>query len=143
MGRFDGIETTKVFKTGQYFKVGKYRVRILALKWVKASVGAKEFCVIETEVLESNNAEVPVGAERSHVIDMSGVMGMPTFKAFVACVSGVDPSVSSINEDVVEYWAGVTGEHNSFAGICEMCGVQCRCAELRGMHGWGWRLHRM
>jgi hypothetical protein len=120
MGRFDGIEDTKVYKTGQYFKPGKYRVKINNVKWVKASVGSKEFAVIETEVLESSNPEVPVGGERSHVIDMGGVMGMPTFKAFVAAASGVDPSVNSINEDVEKYWAGVTGNHLAYPKICEM-----------------------
>jgi hypothetical protein len=130
MGRFDGIEDVKVYKTGQYFKPGKYRVKINAVKWVKASVGAKEFTVIETEVLQSNNPEVPVGGERSHVIDMSGVMGMPTFKAFVAAASGVDPTSVAINDEVVKYWAGVTGTHNTYAGICEML-----CSELNPLEG--------
>ncbi len=130
MGRFDGIESAKVYKTGQYFKVGKYRVKIKALKWVEAAVGNKEFVVIETEVLESNTDEVPVGVERSHVITMSDVMGMPTFKGFVACASGVDPTLDAINDLVVDYWAGITGEHNSFAGICDLL-----CSEANPLEG--------
>jgi len=130
MGRFDGIETTKVTKTGSYFKPGMYKVRIKAVKWVKASVGTKEFCIIETDVLESSNPEVPAGSERSHVIDMSTVMGMPTIKSFVACVSGVDPSSESINDEVVDYWAKATGSYSPFAKICDLI-----CSDANPLEG--------
>jgi hypothetical protein len=126
--RFEGIEDEKVYRTGQYFKPGKYRVKINAVKWVKASVGTKEFTVIETEVLQSSNPEIQVGGERSHVIDMSGPMGLPTVKAFVAAASGVNPGSGTINEEVVDYWVRTCGQSavpsvaelvKSFSGICE------------------------
>jgi hypothetical protein len=121
MGNYSGIGDAKVFKGGgQYFKPGRYKVAIQAVKWVNAAVGGKQFTVIETKVLESNNPEVPVGCERSQVIDMIGVMGLPTVKAFVAAVSGFDGTVSSLNSDVERYWAGITGETRDFAGVCDL-----------------------
>jgi hypothetical protein len=119
-GRFAGIEEAKVFKTGQYFKPGLYTVKIKAVKWVVGSVGKKEFVVIETEVLESNNPEVPVGGERSQVIDYSSVMGQPNVKAFVAAASGVDPGSSNVNDEVSAYWSKTVGEHLSFEAICDL-----------------------
>jgi hypothetical protein len=130
MGNFAGIENAKVSKTGQYFKVGKYRVKIAAVRWVKASVGAKEFVVIETEVLESNNTEVPVGAERSQVIDMTNVMGLPNFKAFVAAISGVDSSLGDLNDRIEAYWASLLGSALPLAQICDMI-----CSESNPLSG--------
>jgi hypothetical protein len=125
-----GIEQAKVSKTGLYFKVGKYRVKINAVRWIKASVGAKEFVVIETEVLESNNNEVPVGAERSQVIDMTGVMGMSNVKGFVAAISGVDSSSSNLNEQIEAYWAGLLGSPLPLSDICDMI-----CSEANPLGG--------
>lgn len=120
-GKFKGIEDAKVYnRTGQYFKAGQYRVRINAVKWVPASVGSKEFFIVETKVLASNNPEIAVGSERSHVIDMSGVMGLPNVKGFVAAVSGVDPGLTTVNDEVAKYWSTQVGEHIGFEKICEL-----------------------
>jgi hypothetical protein len=103
MGKYDKIVDAKVTKTGQYFKAGRYRVQILAMKDVDSQKG-KNFTVIETRVLASDNPEVPVGAERSQVIDMGNVMGFPNLKAFMAAVSGVDGTQPNVNEEVEAYW---------------------------------------
>ena len=146
MGHFAGIENAKVFKTGQYFKIGKYRVKILGVRWVNASVGNKEFVVIETEVLESNNVEVPVGAERSQVIDMTNVMGMSNVKGFVAAISGVDSSASGdLNVAIEKYWAGLLGSPLPLSRICDMiCSdanplageeIELECVEVKKKDG--------
>jgi hypothetical protein len=119
-GRFKGIEEAKVFKTGQYFKPGKYTVKINAAKWVDSAVGSKSYFVIETTVSASNNPEVPVNAERSQVIDLGNVMGFPNVKYFVAATSGVDPTSTAINDEVSAYWSKQVGEHLDFEKICEL-----------------------
>jgi hypothetical protein len=120
MGTFDGIGGVSVSKGGAYFKQGKYSVDILAVKRVMSKVGNKEYFVIETKVRSSNNPEVPVGADRSQVIDMSNVMGLPNVKGFIAAVSGVDPNVDTINDDVEKYWTGILGSFTSFPAVCEL-----------------------
>lgn len=120
MSRFKGIQDAPVYKTGQYFKPGKYKVRIKAVKWVTSAVGSKNYFVIETEVVQSDNTEVPVGGERSHVIDMASAMGKPNVKAFVACASGFDPGITDINDKVCEYWSRAIGESLDFESICEL-----------------------
>jgi hypothetical protein len=102
-GWFDGIADATVQKTGQWFHPGKYRVRIKAVKQINGQKGDK-FLVIETEVLESNNPEIQVGAEKSHVIKMGGTMALPNVKAFIAAVSGVDPTLDNVNDLIEEYW---------------------------------------
>jgi hypothetical protein len=120
-GRFKGIEDAKVFGGKRpFFKPGKYKVQINAVKWVDSSVGSKSYFIIETTVLESNNPDVPVNSDRSHVINYNNVMGQPNVKQFVAAVSGVDPSSPSINDAVAAYWSKQVGEHIDFEGICEL-----------------------
>lgn len=119
-GRFKGIKETKVFKTGQFFKEGKFRVKIKAVKWIVSAVDKDEYFIIETEVLESNNIEIKVGDERSHVINMGNVMGLPNVKGFVAAVSGVDPAATEINDLVQAYWSKQLGEYIDFEQVCEL-----------------------
>ena len=119
-GKFKGIEDAKVFKTGQYFKPGKYKVRINAVKDVDSAVGSKSYFIVETTVMESNNPDIPVGGERSHVIDLGNVMGLPNVKAFVAAASGVDSTSPSINDEVTAYWSKQVGEHLDFEKICNL-----------------------
>jgi hypothetical protein len=104
-GWFDNIGEAKVSKTGQYFKPGKYRVRILAVKEVTGQLGGT-YTVIETKVLESNNPEIPVGSEKSQVIEMGAkkVMALPNVKAFIAAASGVDGTLENVNDLVEDYW---------------------------------------
>ena len=129
MGKFSNIGKVSVSKSGQYFTAGNYQVRIKAVKIVPSQAGGnKEYFVIETEVLDSDNPQIKPGSERSHVIDMTNVMSMPNIKAFVAAVSGVDPSSGAINEEVEEYWQkwgleqGIVeeGEEVTFERVCDL-----------------------
>jgi hypothetical protein len=51
---------------------------------------------------------------------MSNVMGLPNVKGFIAAVSGVDPNVDTINDDVEKYWTGILGSFTSFPAVCEL-----------------------
>ena len=120
MGKYDKIVDAKVSKTGQYFKEGQYRVRIIAVKDVDSQLG-KNFTVIETEVLESNNPEIQVGSERSQVIDMGQVMGFPNLKAFMGAACGIDPTDPDINNLVEDYFHknDPNGVHRTLPEIME------------------------
>jgi hypothetical protein len=102
-GWYANIGSAKVQKTGQYFKPGQYRVKILAVKEVTGQLN-KNYTVIETRVLESDNPEIPVGSEKSQVIEMGNVMALSNIKAFMAAVSGVDATLDNVNTLVEEYW---------------------------------------
>lgn len=128
--RFKGIEDKQVSKRGQWFLPGKYKVKINAVKWVDAQVGSKSYVIVETTVLASNNESVPVGAERSQVIDMSNVMGLPNVKAFVAAASGVEGTSPSVNEEVCKYWSDLLEETVSFDEVCERI-----CSEANPLEG--------
>jgi hypothetical protein len=119
MGKYDKIETAEVTKTGQYFKPGNYRVRILAVKDVTSRKDGKNYTIIETRVLQSNNVEIPVGSEKSHVIEMSNVMAFPNLKQFISAASGVDPTHPDCNHLVEEYWRQMSGTHLPFGKIVE------------------------
>jgi hypothetical protein len=125
MGHFSKVKTTKVTPSGQYFKPGNYTVKIKGCKVVESQRDNRAFFVVETVVLESTNAEITEGMDRSHVIDLSKVMGMPDIKAFVAAASGVDPFSEAIDTLVEEEWArrlekmGVT-EKADYEQICEL-----------------------
>lgn len=129
MGKFSNIGKVNVSKSGQYFTAGNYQVRIKEVKIVPSQAGGnKEYFVIETEILDSDNPKIKPGSERSHVIDMSNVMSMPNIKAFIAAVSGVDPQSSTINEEVEAYWQKwgteqkimEAGEEMTFERVCDM-----------------------
>lgn len=119
-GWFDNIRNVKVSKTGQYFKPGRYHVLIKAVKEVKGQLN-RDFLVIETKVLASNNPEIPVGSEKSHVIPMDKVMGLPNVKGFVAAVSGIDPTLDNVNDAVEDFWAKAhpLGERLPFSRIVD------------------------
>jgi hypothetical protein len=122
MGMFDGIEDATVSKSGQYFKPGNFLVELKAVKQQdSATAPGKQFFIIETQVLESSNPDIPVGNERSQVITMGQTMSLPNVKAFMAAVSGVDPNADDVNAQVEAYWMPkLGGQHTSFDKICEL-----------------------
>lgn len=148
MGKYDKLADAQVSKTGQYFDVGNYRVKILAVKDVESTKGGnKNYTVIETRVVESNNPKIPVGSERSQVIDMGNVMGLPNLKAFVAAASGVDATMDSVNDDIEAYWArqDPQGAQRSLgdiveelfvgANVLEDVEMELTCVEVKKQNG--------
>lgn len=127
MGKFGKARDAKVFGNNQYFLPGNYKVKIKDTKLVDSAASpGKEFCVIETEVLESSNPEIAVGSERSQVIPLGEQMSLTNVKAFVSAASGVDPHDTDSGPKVEAFWAEVFGTseypkqyENFFEYICE------------------------
>ena len=129
MSVFSKIKEAQVSKSGQYFKEGNYKVRIKAVKLINSQAGpAKQFFVIECEVMQSDNSDIQVGSEKSHVIDMSKVMALPNIKGFMAAISGVDPTCETVNDDVEAFWKQELlkkelieeNEHVPFDDLCDL-----------------------
>jgi hypothetical protein len=128
MSVFSGTGEATVSKSGSYFKPGKYNIKIKACKLVDSQSGkVRTYFIVETEVLESDNPEIPVGNERSYVIAMDNIMAKPNIKAFVSAVSGVDPLSEQAQQEVEKYWQKellrrelTEGEHVPFDDICEL-----------------------
>jgi len=118
---FKGTGESKVSKTGNYFEEGRYKVKIKAAKFLLSQEDRTPFFIIETQVLESTSDKIKPGSERSQVIDMSNVMGQPNAKAFVAAVSGVDPSDEEAAALTCAYWKKKLGMDLTFDQICELC----------------------
>jgi hypothetical protein len=131
-GWFDAIGDKAIQKTGQYFKPGRYRVRIREVKKINGQKGEK-FFVIETKVLESDNPEIQVGEERSQVVKMSNVMALINIKQFVAAASGVDPYLDKddVNLLVEKFWKEYhpQGVQLPFAAIVDQFIVQANALE--------------
>ena len=123
MGYYSKIKNTEVSKSGSYFAPGNFKVEILRIKEQESSTDSRVFFIVETKVLESDCDDIKAGAEKSQVIDMTQVMGMPNIKQFIASVSGVDTSEydnEEINAMVETYWSEQLETRVEFEDICEM-----------------------
>lgn len=119
MGIFRGLGKAEVSGTGQWFKEGNYLVKITGVKLVTGKRDNKDNFIIETEVLASDNDEIKVGAKRSQVIKMDGVMAFPNIKKFLAAVVGVDATVNDANEKIETAFAELVGRKLSIEDIAE------------------------
>jgi len=119
---FKGTGEAKVSKSGNYFEEGRYKVKIKAVKALISQEDKTPYFIIETQVLESTCEKIKKDTERSQVIDMSKVMGQPNVKAFIAAVSGVDPSNEEAAALTCAHWKKKLGGMDlSFDNICELC----------------------
>jgi len=118
---FGEVADAKVTKSGNWFKEGTFKVKLLVVKVIKSQEDNSPMLIVETKVLESSNDEIKVGSERSQVVDLTNVMGKPNMKAFIAAVSGVDPVAEDAATQVCKYWAKRLGMDLSFAQICDIC----------------------
>lgn len=121
MGVFSRVREAKVSGGGQYFEPGLYRVRIKETKLIDSSKDAgKQFFIIETVVIDSNNEKIPSGVDRSQVIPLGETMSLPNIKAFIAAASGVDPLDEEVNEKVEAFWSKLAGEAVDFEKVCDL-----------------------
>lgn len=128
---YEGVGDAKVSKRGNYMKPGKYLVKIQSVKEVKGQKAGEKFFIVEMKVLESNNPEIAVGAEKAWVVKMENVMALPNIKAFVAAASGVDPFVENAKDLVEAFWTKMhpAGEQMTFSRIVSEMVVQANALE--------------
>ena len=101
---FAGVEKAQVARGGVYFLPGTYKVEVKSVK-LKQSRKKDDLLIIETLVLESDNADRPAGSCPSQVINFKHDAALGNVKAFVAAGLGLDAT-----KDEAEVNAQVTGD---------------------------------
>lgn len=120
MGLFSSVEQADVTGGGVYFLPGEYVVEIDKVKTVRSQRNNKDYWIVETTILESDNEERPADSHASQVVDISNIMGPVNIKAFVAAASGIDPQDPEVNEKLVATWEELTEQELSIEQICEL-----------------------
>lgn len=111
MGLFSKVNDASVNGGGVYFLAGVYKVKITAVKAVLSRMGENMF-VIETEIVESDNAERRPGTKCSQVINLSKHESAPgNIKGFMA--AALDVPADHITEDECDL---ACSEANPLAG---------------------------
>jgi hypothetical protein len=147
MSRYEGLSGAVPSKGGVYMKPGRFRVKLSAVKDITGQTGVP-WTVVEFKILKSDNPEVPVGTERSWVVDMSpsNRMGLPNIKGFLAAVSGVDGGLDDATSRIEGYWSDKTGgvrvsveeimeEYVVGANILEGVEMDLECVQIKTKTG--------
>lgn len=116
MGAFSGLSRASSSKS-LYFVPGSYIVKINKCV-LKANRKGIDNYIIETEVLESDTKEIPVGSNPAQIIPMTKDLALSNIKQFLGCMMGI-PDVDSFQPDngqsVDQFWeeAGETSVASS------------------------------
>ena len=105
-GIFSGIANAKVYRGGQYFTPGLYRVRIAQISVFSSEKhNGRNYCAVETEVVETTANEYGPGSTVSWVQDMSKPSALSNCKEFALALNpGANPS--EITEEVMDTLCG-------------------------------------
>jgi hypothetical protein len=89
MGLFAGIKDAQISQGGVYLKPGVYKARIeqCLSKNTRANVGC---FIVELDILESNNPELPPGTRCSWVVTLDKEPALGNIKHFVAVATETD-----------------------------------------------------
>lgn len=104
-GRFGKLGAARIGKA-LYFAEGSYIVRIEKLLF-KPNRNGRDMFIIETEVMESSNADRPVGCKPSQVIPMDQDAAWGNIKQFLGAVFGMadpDTYVPDDGSSVGDWW---------------------------------------
>lgn len=90
MGIYDGMGDAKISNKLPSLGEGKYVVQIEKIGHFPTRAGYNATCA-EFSVLESSNADHPVGVKRSYFQKMNVDAAMGALKQFACALSGIDP----------------------------------------------------
>jgi hypothetical protein len=94
---FSAVQGASVNGGGIYFKAGRYKVEILAVKSILSRKNENLF-VVETEIKESDCADLRPNTKCSQVINLSKHDSAPgNIKAFVAAALDISPTSEEVN----------------------------------------------
>lgn len=117
MGMFRGMNDADPAGTrNPYFLEGKYVVRIVSCATIASRLNVP-FFIVESEIMESTNEELPVGVTVSTLYNLQKDMGLPNVKRFIGVANGLtDPE--EIKEQVTEEVAELTvSEEQPLTGV--------------------------
>jgi hypothetical protein len=86
---FDGIQKTELSSRMPFFAPGKYRVKILGVHLRPRRADGVNMFIVETEILESNNEELPEGSNAAQLIKCAGDMWLGNVKRFAMAAAGI------------------------------------------------------
>jgi hypothetical protein len=140
MGLFSGIEQAKVGQGGVYFLEGLYKIEILRVFTMHSRKGDDLF-IVETKILESDQAERRVGTTCSWVVNLKMDPAMGNIKGFIAAANGIDPNNkdkvdAEVTEEAAEF---VVSEENPLKGIVmglEAVPIKTRAGGDFTLHKW-------
>jgi len=104
MGVFDGIEHVAAEGTSsrQYFAPGQYTVTIDKVFLHEKRLGGGKLFIVETTVVESDNAHIKPGDKRNWVQSFTLPSALPRIKSFIGAAKGLCPSrqLQEINQQI-------------------------------------------
>lgn len=118
MGAFRGLGEAEVFGSGKYFPCvdADYRVCVRKVSFIRTRKREDAY-LIELDVIESGNPDMPVGAVGSHMIMMRHDSALGDVKAFLGAALGIDVNDKSISSAQWEEAAESSiGDDNPLAG---------------------------
>jgi hypothetical protein len=115
---FGKVNDAESSKGGYYFKDGTYRVKLQRVFQKEKRGGKVNYLIVETEILESNNPERPVGTKPSVMYgddkdatpgNIKGFMGVGV--AAMSCLDGLAMTPTQAEK---EYLSGDAGKVEKF-----------------------------
>jgi len=125
MGLFDNIKGQRGTRGDSYFVPGVYEVEINRVKTGKTRKG-DDYYVVETNILHSNNSDLPEGASASWMVLFRHESALGNIADFcraaaysLAKQNGADPGVKTYQDIEIDSNSAEqsAGEDNPFAGV--------------------------
>ncbi len=139
MGMFSGIGSATVGGGGVYHLAGLYRVKIGLCKMQRSTQGKGDQCILEQEIVRSNNPLRPVGMKVSHVISLRHLSALGNVKNFISAANGIEgddvEGMKQVDEQVTELCFSST---QPLAGI----EVDLQCTDTMTRANTPFTLHR-
>lgn len=133
MGRFSGVREARISNSGVYFLQGLYTVEVQRV-YMLTSRKREDFFVVESKILESDNAERRPGMTCTWMVKMSQDAALGNIKAFVSAAT--DTPADEIDEDSCEL---VVDDDNPLAGTVmklEVVDITTREGNPFSLHKW-------
>jgi hypothetical protein len=114
---FAGLNSGEPIERHPYLNPGyAYKLRIHAIRMKPQRQGGKLLYIIEHDILETNDPQLPAGSRASSMIDMSNInMRGINMAKFVSAVHGVDPGSIPQNSTVAPWQDAATGQQREWS----------------------------
>lgn len=100
---------------GVFFTKGRYDVSVVSVRHVTSKVGSDQFFVVDFDVAESNNPDIPAGTAATWMTKLNGKfpdMALADVKSFIMAATGADED--DVDEGTIE--EALDGDGTALAG---------------------------
>jgi hypothetical protein len=101
---------------GQFFTKGRYDVSVVSVRHVESKVGSDQFFVVDFDIQESTNPDLPAGTAATWMTKLNGKypdMALADIKAFVMAATNADEE--DVDEATIE--EALEGDGTALAGM--------------------------